>query len=187
MRLPATALATLAVLPALLGACAAPPVRPAAMVPDLAGLPLGPAPAYRQSITAGAVSGGPGASPLWTAGIDNAQFQAALVRTLTEAGLGRAEGGRFRLDATLLKLEKPFAGYGMTVEAVVAYRLTDTGTGAVVYDASLAAPGTATLDDAVDNNTRLVLANERAVRANLRRLVEALYALPDRPLASPRR
>ena len=172
---------------ALVGACAAPPVEPSAMVPDLAGLASGPAPAYRQSVTAAPVAGGPGVSPLWTARIDTAQFQAALVRTLQEAGLGRAEGGRFRLDATLLKLERPFAGFGMTVDAVVAYRLTDTVTGALLYDASLATPGTATLDDAIDNDTRLVLANERAVQANLRRLVEVLYALPDRPLASPRR
>lgn len=187
MRVPAPTFAAFVVMLALLGACAAPPVRPSAMVPDLAGLPPGPAPAYRQSIVVGPVSGGPGASPLWTAAIDASQFQAALARTLQETGLGRTEGGRFRLDATLVKLEKPFAGYGMTVEAVVAYRMTDTVTGAVVYDASLATPGTATLDDAIDNNTRLVLANERAVQANLRRLVEALYALPDRPLAAPRR
>lgn len=187
MRLPAPAFAALAIMLALLGACAAPPVRPSAMVPGITGLPPGPAPSYRQSITAGSVSGGPGASALWTAAIDGAQFKAALERALQDAGLGRGDSGRFRLDATLLKLEKPFAGYGMTVEAVVAYRLTDTVMGAVVYDASLAALGTATLDDAIDNNTRLVLANERAVQANLRRLVEALYSLPDRPLASLRR
>ena len=181
------ALVASALAMALLGACAPPPVQPAAMVPDLAGLAPGPAPAYRQSITAAPVAGGRGVSPLWTARIDNAQFQAALVSTLANAGLGQAAGGRYRLDATLAKLERPFAGYGMTVEAVVAYRLTDTVTGAVVYDASLATPGTATLDDAIDNNTRLVLANERAVQANLRRLVEVLYALPDRPVASSRR
>ena len=187
MRTPCQALAALALLLALLGACAAPPVTPAAMVPDLARLPPGPAPAYRQSIAVAPVAGGPGVSPLWTARIDNAQFQAALVSTLANAGLGQAGGGRFRLDATLVKLERPFAGYGMTVEAVVAYRLTDTATGAAVYDGTLSAPGTATLDDAIDNDTRLVFANERAVQANLRRLVELLYTLPDRPLASPRR
>ncbi|WP_425068606.1 hypothetical protein [Reyranella sp.] len=187
MRAPLRALAASCLALSLLAACAAPPVRPSAMVPDLAGLPAGPAPAYRQSISAAPVGGGPGASPAWTAAIDTAQFQAALGSTLQAAGLGGLDGGRFRLDATLVKLERPFAGYGMTVEAVVAYRLTDTVTGAVVYDATLATPGTATLDDAIDNNTRLVLANERAVQANLRRLVEALYALPDRPLASPRR
>lgn len=181
------ALVASALAMALLGACAPPPVQPSAMVPDLAGLAPGPAPAYRQTITAAPVAGGRGVSPLWTARIDNAQFQAALVSTLANAGLGQAAGGRYRLDATLAKLERPFAGYGMTVEAVVAYRLTDTVTGAVVYDASLATPGTATLDDAIDNNTRLVLANERAVQANLRRLVEVLYALPDRPVASSRR
>lgn len=181
------ALVASALAMALLGACAPPPVQPSAMVPDLAGLAPGPAPAYRQSITAAPVAGGRGVSPLWTARIDNAQFQASLVSTLANAGLGQAAGGRYRLDATLAKLERPFAGYGMTVEAVVAYRLTDTVTGAVVYDASLATPGTATLDDAIDNNTRLVLANERAVQANLRRLVEVLYALPDRPVASSRR
>lgn len=187
MRVHSWTFATSALVLALLGGCAAPPVKPSAMVPDLAGLAPGPAPSYRQSITVASVAGGPGASPLWTAAIDAAQFQAALGRTLQTAGLGGIDGGRFRLDATLVKLERPFAGFGMTVEAVVAYRLTDTVTGAVIYDASLATPGTASLDDAIDNNTRLVLANERAVQANLRRLVEVLYALPDRPLASPRR
>jgi hypothetical protein len=172
---------------ALLCGCAAPPIKPSEMVPDLAGLAPGPAPSYRQSITVAPVAGGPGASPLWTARIDTGQFQAALVSTLANAGLGRTSGGRFRLDATLVTLERPFAGFGMIVEAVVAYRLTDTVTGAVGYDASLATQGTATLDDAIDNNARLVLANERAVQANLRRLVEALYALPDRSLASWRR
>jgi hypothetical protein len=172
---------------ALLCGCTPAPVQPSSMVPVLTGLPPGPAPAYRQAIAVGSVSGGPGPSSPWTATIDNGQFQTALVSTLANAGLGGIESGRFRLDATLLKLEKPFAGYGMTVEAVVAYRLTDTATGRGVYDATLATPGTATLDDAIDNNTRLVLANERAVQANLRRLVEALYTLPDRPLASPRR
>lgn len=187
MGIPRRALAASLLALACVGACAAPPVRPSAMVPDLAGLAPGPAPAYRQSITAAPVAGGPGASPLWTAGIDTAQFQAALAHTLQEAGLGGGQGSRFRLDATLVKLERPFAGYGMTVEAVVAYRLTDTATGAVVYDAALATPATATMDDAIDNNARLVIANERAVQANLRRLVEVLYALPDRPLVSPRR
>jgi hypothetical protein len=49
-------------------------------------------------------------------------------------------------------------------------------------------PGTATLDDAYMSDTRLRIADERAIRANFRRLVEALYALPDRgPLTSSRR
>ena len=38
----------------------------------------------------------------------------------------------------------------------------------------------ATLDDAVDNNNRLRIADQRAIRANLQQLVQDLYALPLR-------
>ena len=44
--------------------------------------------------------------------------------------------------------------------------------------------GTASLNDAVTNTNRLRIADERALRANLRKLVEDLYALPDARPAS---
>ena len=47
-----------------------------------------------------------------------AEFQEALVRTLTLANLAAAQNGRFRLEATLLRLERPYAGFAMTVTAV---------------------------------------------------------------------
>jgi hypothetical protein len=76
----------------------------------------------------------------------------------------------------------------MTVTATVGYRLTEVATGAVVYTTTVTTLGTATLDDAYMSDTRLRIADERAIRANFRRLVEALYALPDRePLTSSRR
>ena len=68
----------------------------------------------------------------------------------------------------------------MTVRAAFAWRLTDTTRGAVVYDWVLQGLGTATLDDAVDNNNRLRIADQRAIRANLQQLVQYLYALPLR-------
>ena len=37
-----------------------------------------------------------------------------------------------------------------------------------------------TLDDAVDNNNRLRIADQRAIRANLQQLVQDIYALPPR-------
>jgi hypothetical protein len=72
----------------------------------------------------------------------------------------------------------------MTVTATIGYRLIDSATGAVVYTTTITTPGTATLDDAYVSDTRLRIADERAVRANFRRLVEELYALPDRPITS---
>lgn len=171
---------------ALLSACAK-PVSPSAMVPDVTGISAGPASAYRSAITVGEVSGGRTTSPLWASQVDNAEFREALVRTLMEAGLGRAENGRFRLDAVLQKLEQPFAGFAMTVNATIAYKLTEVATGVVVYDNTITTPATATLDDAIDGQARLKIANERAIRANLRQLVEALYALPDRPVVTSSR
>jgi hypothetical protein len=171
---------------ALLGACAK-PVSPSAMVPDVTGISAGPASAYRGAITAGEVSGGRKTSPLWTSQVDNPEFREALVRTLMESGLGRADNGRFRLDAVLQKLEQPFAGFAMTVNATIAYKLTEVATGVVVYDKAITTPATATLDDAIDGQARLKIANERAIRANLRQLIEELYVLPDRPAVTSSR
>ncbi len=175
-----------------LGACAT-PASYTSMVPELATADLGPgpAPSYRGAITVASVSIGTDTSTPWTSQIGSTEFQDALVRTLTLANLASPQGGRFRLDATLLRLERPFAGFAMTVTASVAYRLTDTATGAVVYQDTRTSLGTASLNDAIMNANRLRIADERALRANIRKLIEDLYALPDRspdrPLTSLRR
>ena len=175
-----------------LGACAT-PASYTSMVPELASAELGPgpAPSYRGAITVAPVSIGTDTSAPWTSQIGSAEFQEALVRTLTFANLASTQGGRFRLEATLLRLERPYAGFAMTVTASVAYRLTDTATGAVVYQETRTSLGTASLNDAIMNANRLRIADERALRANIRKLIEDLYALPDRspdrPLTSSRR
>jgi hypothetical protein len=175
-----------------LGACATPGSY-TSMVPELASAELGPGPvpSYRGAITVASVSIGTDTSTPWTSQIGSAEFQDALVRTLMLANLASPQGGRFRLDATLLGLSRPFAGFAMTVTASVAYRLTDTATGAVVYQETRTSLGTASLNDAIMNANRLRIADERALRANIRKLIEDLYALPDRspdrPLTSLRR
>jgi hypothetical protein len=171
-----------------LGACAT-PASYTSMIPELASAELGPgpAPSYRGAITVAPVSIGNDTSAPWRSQIGSAEFQEALVRTLMLANLASAQNGRFRLDAILLGLDRPYAGFAMTVTASVSYRLTDTATGAVVYRDTRTSVGTATLNDAITNVNRLRMADERALRANIRKLIEDLYALPDRPLTSSRR
>jgi hypothetical protein len=178
MPLPARRLMLAALSLACVGACAAPPSY-SAMV---AGAPpgQGPAPVYRNAVTVGSVPPGRDMGPPWTSAVSADQVQQALVETLAAAGLGRSANGRFRLDGQLLTLSRPYAGFAMTVTAAIAWRLTDTTSGAVVYDRVLQGLGTATLDDAVDNNNRLRIADQRAIRANLQQLVQYLYALPLR-------
>lgn len=167
---------------ALLSACASRSelaLQPA----DLSGIDVGrgPAPAYRNAISLAPVGVGADTGTPWTARFGAAQVQQALMETLLAARLGTAQSGRFRLDATLLNLERPYAGFAMTVTATVAYRLTDSRTAAVLYNQTITTIGSASLNDAVTNENRLRIADERAVQANLRRLVEDLYSLPEPP------
>lgn len=172
----------LALLPlAWVGGCAA-PASYSAMVPDLGGVAAGqaPAPVYRNAITVGSVTVGRDTGTPWTSTVGADQVREALARTLASADLAQANNGRFRLDAMLLTLDRPFAGFAMTVTATIAWRLTEAATGAVVYDRTLKSLGTATLNDAIDNPNRLRIADQRAVAANLQQLVQDLYALPAR-------
>jgi hypothetical protein len=178
MPLPPRRLLLAALLLACVGACA-PPASYSAMV---AGAPLGqaPAPAYRNAITVGSVTLGRDMGTPWRSAVGPDQVQQALTQTLAVAGLGRPVNGRFRLDGLLLTLDRPYAGFAMTVTATIAWRLTDSTKGAVVYDRTLRSLGTATLDDAITNDNRLRIADQRAVRANLQQLVQDLSALPSR-------
>jgi hypothetical protein len=178
MPLPSRRLLLAALSLACVTACA-PPAGYSAMV---AGAPPGqaPAPVYRNAITVGSVTLGRDTGTPWMSAVSPDQVQQALVQTLAAAGLGQPANGRFRLDGMLLTLDRPFAGFAMTVTATIAWRLTDTTNGAVVYDRAFRTLGTATLDDAVDNNNRLRIADQRAVRANLQQLVQDLAALPSR-------
>jgi hypothetical protein len=143
-----------------------------------------PAPAYRDAITAGPVSGGKDVSILSIPYISNADLQESLVRTLANAKLASASNGRFRLDAAL-QLEQPFLAINTTVIAKIAYRLTEIATGSVVYERILATEGTVTYFEVPSGPERMRYANWRALRANLRLLVGDLYALPE-PATSPR-
>jgi hypothetical protein len=178
MSLPSRRLLLAAFPLACVAACAPPPSY-SAMV---AGAPPGeaPAPVYRNAITVGSITLGRDVGTPWTSAVGPDQVRQALVQTLAAAGLGQPASGRFRLDGQLLTLSRPYAGFAMTVTAAIAWRLTDVTGGAVVYGRTLQGLGTATLDDAVDNNNRLRIADQRAIRANLQQLVQDLSALPLR-------
>jgi hypothetical protein len=87
----------------------------------------------------------------------------------------------------VIHLQQPLMGFELTVTATVAYKLTEIATGVVVYQNTLVTPATATMGDSVIAIERLKLANEKAIRANLTRLVGELYALPDQPMGGGQR
>ena len=166
-------------LPLFGAAACAPKPTTTAMVPDLPP-GLAPAPAFRNAIGVGTVTIGQDTGTPWSSAVAPEQVRDAAVQALGKAGLGAASGGRYRLDGTLMQLERPYAGFAMTVTATIAWRLVDAASGAVVYDRTLKSLGSASLDDAADNAPRLRIADQRAVRANLQQLVQDLSALPSR-------
>jgi hypothetical protein len=176
MPLPLSRRLSLAVLLlACVGACASPagdptipePAMKAGRMPMLADLGV---------ISLGSVTVGRDDGTPWRSSAGPAYVREALTR-LGEFSPSAANA-HYRLDATLLTLERPYAGFAMTVTATIAWRLTDTRSAAVVYDRTLRGLGTATLNDAVTSDNRLRIADQRAVGDNLQQLLQNFYGLP---------
>jgi len=162
--------ASLALLP-LLAACAAPAspeLMIAAEIPSDVQKLVESSP-LRFNLAINSVSGGQETNPMWgTSQVGNVEFQTALSQSLTKAKLLKTDGeARYKLDASLLSLAQPFAGFDMTVTSTVMYRVTDTSTSSVVYEENIVRGHTATFGDSALGVARLKIANEGSIRANI--------------------
>jgi hypothetical protein len=125
------------------------------------------------------VTGGSETNPAWLSKVGSAEFERALEDSLRAAGLlaQSRDSGRFLLSAHLQKLDQPLLGVDITVTAVVVYTVWQRASGANVYEKTISTPYTAKFSDALYGPTRLRLANEGAIRANIGQLVDELSRL----------
>lgn len=130
----------------------------------------------REAFVVGAVNGGKETNPLWTSEVSNADFAEALRQSLAAHAMLSAVEGKYRLDAEMLKLKQPFAGFNMTVTSTVRYKVTDVAGGAVVFDETVETPYTAEVGDSFLAVKRLQLANEGSIKGNISKLIELLIA-----------
>lgn len=168
---------------ALVQGCASPAMTEN-MVPPAPPSARAPAdPSLAHAVNIHAVAGGSETNPMWVSKVSDKDFKAALVRTLQSAGLLSGDGSspRYQLDATLLSLEQPMFGLDLKVTCSVRYDLSDAATGKRVFGKTITTPFTATFSDSALAVARLRIANEGAVRENLRELLDELFAL--RPAA----
>lgn len=103
-------------------------------------------------------------------------FRGALEQSLQSAGyLASGPKPRYHLNATLQVLDQPHFTIAddTNVKATVLYRLTGPGTNAQY---TVTSNGTATFDESAMFGTRLRLADERAVQANIEMLLKKLQA-----------
>ena len=160
-------------LACVLAACTSPPAMPQAMV--AADPPAGkPNWVVKHAIAIGDVVGSRAPDASSPPAVGTAAFRQALEQSLEEAGyLASSHKPRYRLDATLQELDQPHFSIAddTTVTATVLYRLIGPGTDAQY---SVTASGTATFDESAMFGTRLRLADERALRANIETLLEKL-------------
>lgn len=163
---------------ALLGGCAAPAritemttsANPAQRVANTA---------MRNNVAVRDVTGGKDTNPMWTSNIGNSEFEQALEGSLRDAGLLSAgkQLGKYTLTAHMEKIDQPMFGASMTVTATVNYVLVERATGKEVLNRTVALPYTAAWNASFIGAERLRLANEGAIRTNIGRIVDELFAV----------
>lgn len=129
-----------------------------------------------QSIAMGDVTGGRDTNPLWTSQVSSEDFAEALRQTFAAHAMLATDAGEFRLDAELVELEQPFAGFDMTVTSQVRYTLTAMGSGDIVFEEVIEQAYTAQMSDAFVGVERLRLANEGSIRDNITALINSMIA-----------
>ena len=166
---------------AMLSACAE-PARPDKMIPNATADAATSALAGKVCVAS--VSGGEETNPLWTSEVDNAAFRTAIDGALMRNGLlaTTAAACRLGVEANLLGLAQPVAGFDMEVTANVNYRVVEQTSSEAYFLATVVTPFTADFSSAFAGVERLRLANEGAVRTNISRFIQQLV---DHAKATP--
>ncbi|MDE1969725.1 MAG: hypothetical protein KGI92_12545 [Alphaproteobacteria bacterium] len=161
------------VIACLLAACTSPPATTQGMV--AVDPPAGkPNWVVKNAVAIGDVIGSQAPDASSPPAVSADAFRQALERSLEEAGyLASGRKLHYHLDATLQELDQPKFSIAddTTVTATVLYRLIGPGTDARY---TVTASGTASFDESAMFGTRLRLADERALRANIETLLEKL-------------
>jgi hypothetical protein len=121
------------------------------------------------------VTGGEATNPLWVSKVDNDGFKSALNTSLSDAGLSAANTSScgYPIDANLLGLSQPAAGFDLTVTAHVNYKVFDPSGQPLVLE-TIDAPYTAAFSDALIAVERLKKANEGAIRLSIEKFFDKL-------------
>lgn len=135
--------------------------------------------AMRNNVAVRDVSGGKDTNPMWVSNIGKSEFEQALEGSLRDAGLLSAgkQAGKYQLTAYMEKIDQPMFGASMTVTATVNYSLVERATGKEILNRTVNLPYTAAWNSSFIGSERLRLANEGAVRVNIAKIIDEIFAL----------
>ncbi len=135
----------------------------------------------KEKVAIGSISGGSGTNPLWVSKVSNDDFRGALEGSLRQGALLAPADSQalYTLNSVMLELDQPLVGFDMKVTSAVRYELRSKTGGELLWEDTIKAGYTATTSDAFLGVERLRLANEGAIRENLKHLIERLHRFPD--------
>jgi hypothetical protein len=134
----------------------------------------------RGQIRLGTVGGGAETAMYWGSKISDESLRIAIDESLRGVGLAAVmpEGGRYELQAQLVKLKQPWVAADVTVALYMNYRLVERASGKLIYERQMRLVQTTPLDASwLDMNERMRLANEAALHQSLNQLVRELIEL----------
>ena len=149
-----------------LAACATPSNPGNMTLPATAGLTATVGDLGYHSVTKVDVSGGKETNPLWTAQVSSEAFRKALEDSLALAGYMGTDGSAMQVQANLVNLRQPLAGFDLSVTSEVRYTVARDGRN--VFDETVSATGTASMGEAFMAVERLRIANEKSIQENIK-------------------
>lgn len=121
-----------------------------------------------------AVSGGEETNPMWMSEVGNPEYEEALRLSLANHAMLAEKDGRFALTAELLEVDQPIMGFDMEVTSVAKYTLIEINSGDTVFIEVVTTPYTADFSSTFLGAERLRLANEGAMRENIRAFLKLM-------------
>lgn len=159
-----------------LGACAN-GVRPEAMIADVTtdAVITDKSPLWK-STSIETIKGSAKTNPLWKSKVSRADFGKALKQTLALHALLNEGDEKYIINAQLKELRQPFLGFELAVTARVHYKITNVVDGSPIFDREVTETYTAKFNESYVFSERLKLANEGAVKANIKKFIHAYVA-----------
>jgi hypothetical protein len=136
-------------------------------------------PAYRQ-VAVSEIAGGSKRQWLLGSAISAVALRGAIDSALNAAGYlaPNSATAELRLRANLVRHDRPRFSFTTVVTTAIRYRATLHSTGVVLLDTLIQSTGRVPMSEAFIGTTRLRLANEAAIRANLACLFRVLGTTP---------
>jgi len=132
-----------------------------------------------KALKVGEVKGGGSTNPMWMSNISAADYRSALESALRAANYLSDDPSKATVEvsADLQKVNRPMAGFDMTVNTTVRYTGVAAQSNAKVFDQVIAGAGTAKMGDALLGVERLRIANEKSAQENIKAFIARLPEL----------